>query len=141
MCTHCLNSFTNFAFRMIICTSLLLIVCISLLWIYYLEMESVIWPKYLTTCKFCDFLIFKGSLYLSYNQLTGTLPTEIKLTQFGRLLCTHCLNYLMDFAFCMIIRISVLWMFWRWRMSTDHNISPLAFLVTFLFQKRPRNIT
>ena len=54
--THCLNSLIDFAFYMII--------CIPLLWIYDLKMESVNWPKYLTTCKYCDFLISKGGLDL-----------------------------------------------------------------------------
>ena len=53
LCTHCLNSLMYFVFCMII--------CISLLWIYDLNMESFKWPKYLTTCKFCDFLISKGT--------------------------------------------------------------------------------
>ena len=51
LCTHCLNSSMNFVFCMII--------CISLLWIYDLNIKSVNWPKYLTICKSCDFLISK----------------------------------------------------------------------------------
>ena len=54
LCTHCLNSLMNFAFYMII--------FISLLWIYDSKMEIVNWPKYLTTCKSCDFLISKMSV-------------------------------------------------------------------------------
>ena len=51
---------------------------------------------------------FKLWLGLSYNELTGTLPTEIvNLNDIGKLLCTYCLNSLMDFAFCMIICISL----------------------------------
>ena len=51
VCTHCLNSLMDFAFCIII--------CISLLWSYYLKMESINWSKYLTTCKSCNFLISK----------------------------------------------------------------------------------
>ena len=52
---------------------------------------------------------FKDVLYLSNNKLTGTLPTEMgHMTQLSELLCTPYLNSLMDFAFCMIIRISLL---------------------------------
>ena len=42
-CIHCLNYSLVFVFFMII--------CISLLWIYQFNMESVNWKKYLTTCK------------------------------------------------------------------------------------------
>ena len=55
---------------------------------------------------------FKGWLDLSNNTLTGTLPTEIgNMTQFGKLFCTHCLDSLLDFVFCMIIYISLLWIY------------------------------
>ena len=51
---------------------------------------------------------FKGGLYLEKNEFTGTLPTEMgNMNQPSKLLCTHCLNYLIDFAFCMIICISM----------------------------------
>ena len=47
---------------------------------------------------------FKGGLFLSNNELTGTLPTEMgNLNELCKLLRTHCLNSLMDFVFCMII--------------------------------------
>ena len=105
LCTHCLNSLMGFAFCMII--------CISLLWIYDLNMESVNWPKYLTICKSCEFLISKGGLDLSNNELTGTLPTEMgNLNELCKLLCTHCLNSLMVLSFCMIICISLLWVYY-----------------------------
>ena len=56
---------------------------------------------------------FKVTLYLSYNKLTGTLPTEMgKKNNLGKLLCTHCLNSLMDLVFCMIICISLLWIYY-----------------------------
>ena len=55
---------------------------------------------------------FKESLYLSNNELTGTLPTEMgNLNELGKLLCTHCLNSLMVLAFCMIIGIPLLWVY------------------------------
>ena len=87
-----------------------MIICISLLWIYYLKMESVNWPKYLTTCKSCDFSHFKGELILFDNTLMGTLPTEIGyLNELGKLFCIHCFNYLMVLALCMILCTSLLW--------------------------------
>ena len=52
LCTHCRNYLMNYVFCMII--------CISLLCIYQFNMESVNWPKYLTTCKSCVLLISKG---------------------------------------------------------------------------------
>ena len=55
---------------------------------------------------------FKDVLDLSNNKPTGTLPTEMgNMNQLGKLLCTHCLNSLMDFAFCMIICISLSWIY------------------------------
>ena len=52
---------------------------------------------------------FKGRLDLSNNTLTGTLPNEMgNQNKLGKLLCTHCLNSLIDFALCMIICISLL---------------------------------
>ena len=55
LCTHCLNSLIDFV--------LCVIICVSLLWIYYLDMESFNWPKYLTTCKSCEFLVSKSGCY------------------------------------------------------------------------------
>ena len=56
-------------------------------------MESVNKPRYLTTWKSCDFLISKGGLELSSNQLTGTFPTEMgNMNNLSKLLCTHFLN-------------------------------------------------
>ena len=55
LCTHCFKSLMNFSFCMII--------CIYLLWVYYLNTESVKWPKYLIICKSCDFLISRILLY------------------------------------------------------------------------------
>ena len=67
-CTCCLNSLMNFAFYMKI--------CISLLWIYDLKLESVNWSMshHLQVLWLSH---FKGGLELSSNQLTGTLPTEM----------------------------------------------------------------
>ena len=59
LCTHCLNSLMDFAFCMNI--------CIYLLWNYDLNMESFNWPKYLTTCKSCDFLISKSGWFFQIN--------------------------------------------------------------------------
>ena len=88
-----------------------MIICISLLWIYNLNMDNVNWsmPHHLQVVWLSN---FTGDLDLSNNELTGTLPTEMgNLTQFGKLLCTHCLNSFMDFVFCMIICISLLWIY------------------------------
>ena len=53
--------------------------------------------------------LFKEILDLKNNILTGTLPTEMgNMNQLDKLLCTHCLNSLMDFVFCMNIYISLL---------------------------------
>ena len=52
LCTHCLNSWMDFVFCMIICK--------SLLWIYDLKLEIVNRPIYLITCKSCEFFISKG---------------------------------------------------------------------------------
>ena len=71
-------------------------------------MESVNSPKYLTTCKF-SLSNFKDELYLKNNEFMGTLPTEMgNMNHLCKLLCTHCLNYLIEYAFCMIICISLL---------------------------------
>ena len=67
-CTHCLNSSLDFVFCMII--------CIFLLWIHYLKMESVNWPKYHTTCKFFDFLISKMSWICQITNLRAHLPLK-----------------------------------------------------------------
>ena len=104
MCTHCLNSLMDFAFCMII--------CISLLWIYDLDMESVNWSiSHHSQVVWLSH--FKGGLYLWNNELTSTLPTEMgNMNELSKLLCTHCLNSLMDLAFCMIICISLLWIYY-----------------------------
>ena len=70
LCTHCLNSLMDFVSCMII--------CIFLLWIYYLRMESVNWPKYLTTCKFCDSLISKMSWICQITNLRADFPLELE---------------------------------------------------------------
>ena len=67
-CTHCLNSLIDFSFYMII--------CISLLWIYDLNMESVNWSKYLTTCKSCEFLISKGGCICIITNLLVHFPLK-----------------------------------------------------------------
>ena len=67
-CTHYLNSWMDFLFCMII--------CISLLWIYDLKMESVNWPKYLTTWKFCDFLISKMSCIWKITNSRAHFPLK-----------------------------------------------------------------
>ena len=100
LCTHCLNYLTDFAFC---------IFCKYLLWIYDLNMESVNWmiSHHLQVLWLSH---FKGYLDLYNNKLTGTLPTEMgNMNELSKLLCTHCLNSLMDFSFCMIICISLLW--------------------------------
>ena len=51
--TRCLSSLMDFAFCMSIWK--------NLLWIYYLKMKSLKWPKYFITCMSCDFLISKLS--------------------------------------------------------------------------------
>ena len=52
---------------------------------------------------------YKDELYLTNNEFTGTLSTEMgDMTQLSKLLCTHCLNSSLDFAFYMIICISLL---------------------------------
>ena len=101
LCTHCLNSLLDFIFSTIICK--------SLLWIYDLKLESV---NLLISHRLQFFWIshFKVWLDLSNNELTGTLPTEIgNMNQLRKLLCTHCLNSLMNFVLCMINCIYWLW--------------------------------
>ena len=103
VCTHCLISLMDFAFCMNI--------CMSLLWIYYLNMESVNWSisHHLQILWLSH---FKGELDLYNNTLTGTLPTEMgNMNDLFKLVCTHCLNYLMVLAFCMNICISMLWIY------------------------------
>ena len=68
LCTHCLNSSLDFLFCMII--------CISLLWIHDLNMESVNSPKYLTTFKYCDFLISKGGCIWQITNLRVHFPLK-----------------------------------------------------------------
>ena len=70
LCTRCLNSSLDFVFCMNI--------CIFLLWIYDLKMESVNWPKYLTTCKFCDFLISKMSWIWQITNLRAHFPLKLE---------------------------------------------------------------
>ena len=104
LCTHCLNSLMDFSFCMII--------CISLLWIYDLNMESVNWPKYLTTCKSCDFLISKGNCIWKITNFQVHFPLKWEIwMNLSKLLCTHCLNSLVDFAIYMIICTSLLWIY------------------------------
>ena len=56
---------------------------------------------------------FKNDLYLTTNEFTGTLPTDMgNMNKLGKLLCTHCLNSLMDFVLCMIICISFVMNTW-----------------------------
>ena len=128
--THCLNSLMDFALCMII--------CISLLWIFNLNMESVNWsmPHHSQVVWISH---FTGDLDLSNNKLTCTLPTEMgNLTRFGKFLCSHCLNYLMNFAFCMIICISLLWIYdlkmesVKWLISHHSQILWLSYFIGLL---------
>ena len=76
---------------------------------------------------------YKGYLYLCNNQRMGTLPREMgDMTQVIMLVCTHCINYIMDFYSVQIfvylcyksnIRI--------WRVLTDQNTLPISSIVTF----------
>ena len=101
LCTHCLNSLMNFVFCMSI--------SIYLLWIYYLKLESVNWSMSHHS-QVLWLSHFKEELELFNNELTGTIPTEIgNLNNLGKLFCTHCFNSLMNFVFCIIISISLLW--------------------------------
>ena len=52
---------------------------------------------------------FKGWMGLDNNQLTGTLLSELgNMAQLSNLLCAHCLNSLIDFAFYITICIYLL---------------------------------
>ena len=104
LCTNCLNSLMDLEFCMIICTYFVMNLwcedgeCQFTKIYHYLQ---VLWLYHL-----------KLLLYLSNNTLTGTLPTEMgNMNKLSKLLCTHCLNSLMDFAFCMIICTSMSWIY------------------------------
>ena len=69
LCTHCLNSLMYLVFCIII--------CISLLCIHHLNMGGgVNWPKYLTTCKSCDFLISKQICIWKITYEWGQFPMK-----------------------------------------------------------------
>ena len=128
LCTHYPNSLMDLAFCMFICK--------SLLWIYVLKMEIVNWL--ISQClQVMFFSHFKGFLYISNNELTGTLPTEIGyLTHLGKLLCLHCLYSLMDFIFCTIICKSLLLIYDLTLESVNWLISHrIAILLTLSLQR------
>ena len=103
LCTHCLNFQMHFVFCMIIWISLLRI------FFEYGECKLIKISHYLQVFWISH---FKGWLYLSNKEFTGTLPTEMRnMNQLSKLLYTHCLNSLQDFSFCMIICISLLWIY------------------------------
>ena len=72
LCTYCLNSLIDFVFCMII--------CIPLLWMYYLTMESVNWPKYLTT-KFIHVSHFSGKCARQFVIFQIQFPFEVRKSQ------------------------------------------------------------
>ena len=129
LCTHCLNSLMDFVFCMII--------CISLLWIYDLNMESVNSPKYLTTCKSCDFLISKLSCICQITNLRVHFPLKWGIWMDFVSYRVHIVSTL----HCILHSVWIFeyvcyeYMIWIWRVLTDQNISPLASLVTLSFQR------
>ena len=79
---------------------------------------------------------FTVDLDLSYNKLTGTLPTQIgNMNQLRKLLCTHCLNSLMYFAFSMILCLSLLWIYYlkiesvNWLISHHLQVLWLSYFI------------
>ena len=129
LCTHCLNSLMDFSFCMII--------FISLLWVYYLKMDIVKWPKYLTTCKSCEFLISKMCWICQITNLRVHFPlkweTWMNLVSYW----VHTVSTLrwILYSVWLFVYLCYEYMIWIWRVLTDQNISPLASLVTFSFQR------
>ena len=78
---------------------------------------------------------FKGYLNISNNKLTGALPTEMRnMNQLYKLFCTHSLNFLIGFSFCMVFDFLSIYSL---KMESVHwpNISPFASLVKFPFKR------
>ena len=127
LCTHCLNSLLDFVLCMII--------CISLLWIYGLNMESVNWPKYLTTCKSCDFFTSKGSSIYQITNLRVHFPLKWEIWMNFVSYCVHIVSTLhwILYSVWLLVYLFYEYMIWIWRVLTDQNNSPLASLVTFSF--------
>ena len=108
----------------------------------YLCYEYIIWKwKGLTDQNISPlasiFRFFNLYLVLYYKQLTGKIPKyKSNMNQLGKVLLTHCLNYLMYFNyvwfFVYLFYEYIIWILTVW---TDQNISPLAIIVTFSFQR------
>ena len=116
LCTHCLNSLMDIAFCMIICT--------YLLWIYDLNMESVNWSNYLTTCKSCGFLILKGGCICIITNLRVHFPLKWEIWMNFVRYCVHIvstLHWILYFVW-LFVYLSYEYMIWRWRVLTDQNI-------------------
>ena len=127
LCTHCLNSLMDFAFCFIIYK--------SLLWIYFEYGECQL-TKIFHYLQVLWLSHFKMLLKLSNNELTGTIPTEMGNMKLSQLLCIHCLNSSMDFlSVWLFVYLCYEYNIWRWRVLIDQNISSLASLVTFSFQR------
>ena len=134
LCSHCLNSFMNFAFCMNICTSFVMNI-----WFEYRECSLTKISYYLQVLWLSH---LKLLLYLYNNELTGTLPTEMGNMKLSKLICTHCINTLMEFEFFMTISIYLFYeyMIWIWRVLTDKDIPPVASLVTISFWRLPKSV-
>ena len=111
-----------------------MIICISFLWIYDLNMESVNWPKYLTTCKSYEFLISKGGCLCQITHYRVHFPLKweiwINLVSY----CVHIVStsHWILYSVWLFVYLSYEYIIWIWRvltdqnMLTDQNISPLA---------------
>ena len=85
---YCLNSFMGFLFYIIISTFCLFIWMGSVDSLIY-HLLQALW-----------FSSFKFNLFMSNNQLMGTVPTEmVNMNELGRLLYTYCLYSFICFLF------------------------------------------
>ena len=125
LCTHCLNSLLDLYSANLF---------VNLRYEYNIWSWRVLTDLSLTSCNFCD-SHFKEELDLSSNELTGTLTTKMGNMNLGKLLFIHCLNSLMNFSFCMIIRIALLWTYdlkresFNWLISHHAQFLQLSYFI------------
>ena len=121
LCTICLNYSMYFGLCMIL--------CIYLLWIFISKMKIVNGPKYITTYNYCYLLISK--MFIGWkitNQQAYLLLKWGNMNNLGKILCKYCPNYKINFAFCIIICIYLLYMYYLKMESVNWPKYPTTFL-------------
>ena len=89
-------------------------------------MDSVNWPKYLTTWNFCDFLISNLSWICQITNLRANFPLKWNIWMNLVSYCIHIVSILYWFwhSILLFVYLCYVYIIWICKVLTDQNISP-----------------